>query len=823
MEFNKTKIDDALRSIVNVKLVDPFGKRIAGLRYQVRQGTQIVARGVTNTEGKFSSFASIIGTILTVYVERFGTNEFKEIKKIIPWSEDFRIKLVSEKRKENLNAKEHQGNPGNYQRKTYKVCKDDTLGHIASQFETTAADLAALNGIAVTDIIHIDQILKVPNKPARSGAATSNATAPSTAPTSEPVSIQGPVSNDTGTATGASPSPAATSNSIAQPAPGALSASTSLPASVSGQETTLNVTGTPTTPSSSAPIPSEAATQAPTVAVPANEGASTESIPAKATVVTTPVPVAKEEDRGPNGTPKTVVTPVCDQSGCIKLGDKGQLIEELNLRLMGFGNTIHDPASLDEFTVATEKAVKQFQRDYMGVAESGKVCGAVLTAIDEFLIKYPISFHPFACQCGAHGASVADRCNGFGKARLGSASVSHLKNGANVAGVEKPGIHRALFWSLRAALFYLDAKESQLGFKFGYVASGYRCWKRAKQMGIFTTNHLGNACDVHFLRVSNNSEVTGDALESLKNKVFVSRMKARPKWDTENCISLEPKHITDAWVHMDVRMFKEKYLLPRYYAKTREAADGDPIATIARREGRLSLVNCGGSTPTLPVEAPISAPVATQKPTPAPKPPAKPPATNPQAQKPPPAAGKGSKKSPVTAGPAATTRKDPDSLHVSQLGLDFIRVWENGDLTTSHLAPYDVKDQCTVGVGHLVDGERSCAELASSGSVAYKKYAAGITVEEERALFAEDVERIRNRILPSLQVPLHQHEFDALMSLAFNTGGLKKFIKLLAKLNTKNYGGCCDEFADITSGGALTARRQSEMRLFRNNIYDANH
>ena len=164
-----------------------------------------------------------------------------------------------------------------------------------------------------------------------------------------------------------------------------------------------------------------------------------------------------------------------------------------------------------------------------------------------------------------------------------------------------------------------------------------------------------------------------------------------------------------------------------------------------------------------------------------------------------------------------------DSLHVSQLGLDFIRVWENGDLTTSHLVPYDVKDQCTVGVGHLVDGERSCAELASSGSVAYKKYAAGITVEEERALFAEDVERIRNRILPSLQVPLHQHEFDALMSLAFNTGGLKKFIKLLAKLNTKNYGGCCDEFADITSGGALTARRQSEMRLFRNNIYDANH
>ena len=179
MELNKTKIEDALRSIVNVKLVDPLGKHIVGLRYQVRQGTQVVARGVTNGDGKFSSFASIIGTVLTVYVERFGTNEFKEIKKIVPWSDDFRIKLVSEKRKEKLQAQEHQGNPGNYQRKTYKVCKNDTLGHIAGRYDTTAAELAALNGIKVTDTIYVDQVLKVPNKRGQSqSAAPSPATRP---------------------------------------------------------------------------------------------------------------------------------------------------------------------------------------------------------------------------------------------------------------------------------------------------------------------------------------------------------------------------------------------------------------------------------------------------------------------------------------------------------------------------------------------------------------------------------------------------------------------------------------------------------------------
>jgi GH24 family phage-related lysozyme (muramidase) len=87
------------------------------------------------------------------------------------------------------------------------------------------------------------------------------------------------------------------------------------------------------------------------------------------------------------------------------------------------------------------------------------------------------------------------------------------------------------------------------------------------------------------------------------------------------------------------------------------------------------------------------------------------------------------------------------------------------------------------------------------------------------------VKRIVNATLPSIQVPLHQHEFDALMSLAFNTGGLTKFKKMLAKLNTGDYSGCCDEFSDITNHGNkdLVDRRKSEMKLFRNNVYDAKH
>jgi GH24 family phage-related lysozyme (muramidase) len=48
---------------------------------------------------------------------------------------------------------------------------------------------------------------------------------------------------------------------------------------------------------------------------------------------------------------------------------------------------------------------------------------------------------------------------------------------------------------------------------------------------------------------------------------------------------------------------------------------------------------------------------------------------------------------------------------------------------------------------------------------------------------------------------------------------------MLAKLNTGDYSGCCDEFADITNHGdkGLVDRRKSKMKLFRNNVYDAKH
>lgn len=177
-------------------------------------------------------------------------------------------------------------------------------------------------------------------------------------------------------------------------------------------------------------------------------------------------------------------------------------------------------------------------------------------------------------------------------------------------------------------------------------------------------------------------------------------------------------------------------------------------------------------------------------------------------------------------GPPSEKRKPANTLAVSPLGLDFIRVWESGSLTKHHFEPKDDnRGFCTIGVGHLIDGKNSCATLKKRGSQLYKAFEAKINAEQEDALFAKDVRRIVSAILPTIHVPLHQHEFDALVSLAYNTGGLSKFNKLLAALNLGEYAKCCHEFADITNHNdeGLVKRRKAEMAVFTNNLYDARH
>lgn len=683
-DMDKSDPDD-LKSTVNLHLLDPLGKGIAGLTYQILHQGKIVSKGVTDANGRISSFISQIGNPLTLHVSRFASKEMKMIKTIVPWAENFTVKLLSGKVKKEIPLTKDSGAPGAYKRKTYVVRPNDSLSEIARKNGTTVQALAALNGITVSAIIHPGQVLKLP--------LGKNDGVPSTAP-----------------------------------------------ASSSGQEAKSAKPASPATPSNTTPPQ------------------------AKAPPAAEPVPTKTVEDRGENGTPKAAVTLECDKTGCIKLGDTGALVEEINIRLTGFGGTILASKKWNEFTSKTEAAVKQFQRDYMGVTETGKVCGAVLVALDDFRAKYPISLSAMKCKCG--------KCDGFGNGRTNSEKAQMFKAPKQpYQGVEFPGMHRGLLWGFRAALFYTAEKDKQLGYKFLKISSGYRCWEDNKEHNRHSTNHMGNALDIQFRKGAVTTRCAGADVDKLRKDVFIARLGAQMNWTDNNKLSMEPASLgATSWVHVDVREFDDDFKQDRYYATTQGMADGSSLLEAAKLEGRLKLVNCSG----------IPRKPASEK----------------------------------------SDRIPIGSLSLSKAGLDFIKGWESfGD------TPYDDSEHyCTIGWGHLI-AKQSCATLATAKDARYEKYKDGVTKPQAEEILKNDVSRITDKVALFVQVPLYQQEYDALVSLAFNTGGFSKFPKLLSKLNTKDYSGCCDEFADITNGGTsgLVKRRQAEMKIFRNNVYDSTH
>ena len=739
-EKKLTEADDH-KSKVKVQLLDPLGNSIANLQYQIKEGGRIVAKGATDAHGNIATFLSQLGTELTVHVQRFASDEMKAIKTLVPWADEFSVKLLSGKVKKQVELVGDKGPAGSYKRQTYKVKAGDSLWKIAEKHDTSAAEIAKINGMKVTATIHPEQILKLP--------ATKHGTPPggSSAPTTPATLVEH------------------------EPEP-------SSPAG--GKQSETETPGAP-------PAPAQ---------VPEKKPAATPAADANQ-----PVPTKNVDARGENGTPKTSVELACDKTACIKLGDKGPLIEEINIRLMGFGGTASEGKSFEEFTTETEAAVRRFQEDYMGIAPSGKVCGSLLVALDEFCTRHPIRFSSMLCQC--------NHCRGFGN-RYRTSEKSGIKNKAGTGwanGVEYPGIHRALIWGFRAALFYTSVKDAALEYRFLKVSSGYRCWMDNKAHGRRTNNHMGNALDLQFTKGAATRRCEGADVNNLRSKIFIARMGAQLSWPNKNKLSLEPASAgATSWVHMDVREFEDRLKADRYYATSQAMADGSRLFDLARQESRLKLLNCAGIprvSPVTPTGRPANSPAATPHPVRSPEP----------ARRPTPPTGE------VPSG-AAGERLPVSSLKISKEAVEFIKGWEKFGPT-----PYDDSEGfCTVGWGHLLAKER-CETMKAKKSPDYEFYKDGVDEKEAEALLKKDIHRISSKVALIIRVPLHQHEYDALMCLAFNTGGISKFPNLMRKLNTGDYNGCCDEFRDITNGGTkgLVARRQAEMKMFRNKIYDSTH
>lgn len=142
-------------------------------------------------------------------------------------------------------------------------------------------------------------------------------------------------------------------------------------------------------------------------------------------------------------------------------------------------------------------------------------------------------------------------------------------------------------------------------------------------------------------------------------------------------------------------------------------------------------------------------------------------------------------------------------MRASRRGVDFIKRWEGLEL----VAYRDVAGVWTIGYGHT-------GPDIDPGAT--------ITEAEAETLLRRDLVSREETVSGLVCVPLNQHEFDALVSFEFNTGGLVRSTTL-KRLNKGDRPGAAEALAwwnkaridgQLVEVAGLTRRRAAEAVLF---------
>jgi lysozyme len=130
-------------------------------------------------------------------------------------------------------------------------------------------------------------------------------------------------------------------------------------------------------------------------------------------------------------------------------------------------------------------------------------------------------------------------------------------------------------------------------------------------------------------------------------------------------------------------------------------------------------------------------------------------------------------------------------------------------------APYrDVKGVWTFGIGHTAEAGPPDPATIPRGMP--EDLDAGI--REAFRLFRADLRRHEAEVLRAVTVPLAPHEFDALVSFHFNTGGIAR-AALTRHLNAGDREAAAEAFMGWLRPASLRARRAAERDLFRQGRY----
>lgn len=98
----------------------------------------------------------------------------------------------------------------------------------------------------------------------------------------------------------------------------------------------------------------------------------------------------------------------------------------------------------------------------------------------------------------------------------------------------------------------------------------------------------------------------------------------------------------------------------------------------------------------------------------------------------------------------------------------------------------------------------------------------GISMAQAKDNLAEDIRIRADKMLKYIKVPVHDYQFDALVSFTFNVGvGAFSGSTLLKKLNRKDYAGAANEFGKWVWSKkkklpGLVRRREAEKNMFLN-------
>lgn len=130
-------------------------------------------------------------------------------------------------------------------------------------------------------------------------------------------------------------------------------------------------------------------------------------------------------------------------------------------------------------------------------------------------------------------------------------------------------------------------------------------------------------------------------------------------------------------------------------------------------------------------------------------------------------------------------------------------------------APYlDSVNVWTIYIGHTASAGAPNPANMPKGNPANLDAA----LTEAFTVFRRDLARFEKRVNDAVKVPLKQHEFDALVSFDFNTGGVHR-AKLTEHLNKGDRRAATKGFLGWLRPSEIKSRRESEMRLFRDGAY----